>query len=232
MAVLTGYFALTLAYSFTLKRRLMVDIVVLASLYTTRVIAGAAAILVVPSEWLLAFSMFIFTCLALVKRYVELALRIDKEIPDPSNRNYRLIDLPIIGALAAASGFNAVTIFALYVSSPAVNGLYRHPELLWLICPILLYWIGRMVVLAHRRVVDDDPIVFALRDRNSYICAASMIIIILLGSGGRFLGIEEDDVLGERLTFITPPMIRHTLINLVAEIGSPNIKRHTALCAQ
>jgi len=179
-AVLTAYFGLTLAYSLTLKRRLMVDIVVLALLYTTRVIAGAAALPVVPSEWLLAFSMFIFTCLALVKRYVELALRIDKELPDPSNRNYRLIDLPIIGALAAASGFNAITIFALYVSSPAVKDLYRHPDLLWLICPILLYWLSRMVILAHRRVVDDDPIVFALRDRNSRICAGFMIAIVLL----------------------------------------------------
>jgi 4-hydroxybenzoate polyprenyltransferase len=181
-AVLTAYFALTLAYSFTLKRRLMVDIVVLATLYTTRVIAGAAAIPVVPSEWLLAFSMFIFTCLALVKRYVELALRIDRELPDPSNRNYRLIDLPIIGALAAASGFNAITIFALYVSSPTVGGLYRHPELLWLLCPILMYWLSRMVILAHRRVIDDDPIVFALRDRNSRICAAFMIVIVLVAS--------------------------------------------------
>jgi 4-hydroxybenzoate polyprenyltransferase/phosphoserine phosphatase len=181
-AALTAYFALTLAYSFTLKRRLMVDIVVLATLYTTRVIAGAAAILVVPSEWLLAFSMFIFTCLALVKRYVELALRIDKELPDPSNRNYRLIDLPVIGALAAASGFNAVTIFALYVSSPAVVRLYRHPELLWLVCPILMYWLSRMVILAHRRVIDDDPIVFALRDRNSRICAGFMMAIVLLAS--------------------------------------------------
>jgi 4-hydroxybenzoate polyprenyltransferase/phosphoserine phosphatase len=180
--VLTAYFALTIAYSFTLKRRLMVDIVVLAGLYTTRVIAGAAAILVVPSEWLLAFSMFIFTCLALVKRYVELALRIDKELPDPSNRNYRLNDLPVVGALAAASGFNAVTIFALYVSSPAVVGLYQHPELLWLLCPILMYWLSRMVVLAHRRVIDDDPIIFALRDRNSRICAGFMIAIVLLAT--------------------------------------------------
>jgi len=181
-AVLTAYFALTLAYSFTLKRRLMVDIVVLATLYTTRVIAGAAALPVVPSEWLLAFSMFVFTCLALVKRYVELALRIDRELPDPSNRNYRLIDLPIVGALAAASGFNAVTIFALYVSSPAVVGLYRHPQLLWLLCPILMYWLSRMVILAHRRVIDDDPIVFALRDRNSRICGAFMVAIVLVAS--------------------------------------------------
>jgi 4-hydroxybenzoate polyprenyltransferase len=181
-SVLTAYFALTLAYSFTLKRRLMVDIVVLATLYTTRVIAGAAALPVVPSEWLLAFSMFVFTCLALVKRYVELALRIDRELPDPSNRNYRLIDLPIIGALAAASGFNAVTIFALYVSSPAVEGLYRHPKLLWLLCPILMYWLSRIVILAHRRVVDDDPIVFALHDRNSRVCGAMTIAIMLLAT--------------------------------------------------
>jgi 4-hydroxybenzoate polyprenyltransferase len=181
-AVLAVYFGLTMAYSLTLKRRLMVDIVVLASLYTTRVIAGAAALPVVPSEWLLAFSMFIFACLALVKRYVELALRIDRELPDPSNRNYRLIDLPIIGALAAASGFNAITIFALYASSPAVKGLYRHPELLWLVCPILMYWLSRMVILAHRRVVDDDPIVFALRDRNSRVCAACMVAIVLLAT--------------------------------------------------
>jgi len=181
-AVLLAYFVLTLAYSFTLKRRLIVDIVVLATLYTTRVIAGAAALPVVPSEWLLAFSMFIFTSLALVKRYVELAMRVDRELPDPTNRNYRLIDLPIVGALAAASGFNAVTIFALYVSSPAVGGLYRHPELLWLVCPVLMYWLSRMVILAHRRVLDDDPIVFALSDRNSRICAGFMIAIVMLAS--------------------------------------------------
>jgi len=182
VVVMSAYLVLTLAYSFTLKRRLMVDIVVLASLYTTRVIAGAAALPVVPSEWLLAFSMFIFTCLALVKRYVELAMRLDRELPDPTNRNYRRIDLPIVGALAAASGFNAVTIFALYVSSPAVLEHYRHPELLWLICPVLMYWISRIVILAHRRAMDDDPIVFALRDRNSRICGAAMIALVLSAS--------------------------------------------------
>jgi 4-hydroxybenzoate polyprenyltransferase/phosphoserine phosphatase len=182
VGMLVAYFALTLAYSLSLKRKLMIDVVVLAMLYTTRVIAGAVAIPVIPSEWLLAFSMFVFTSLALVKRYVELALRIDKELPDPSNRNYRLVDLPIVGALAAASGLNAVTIFALYVSSPTVRDIYRYPEALWLICPILLYWLGRVVVLAHRRAIEDDPIVFALRDRNSYLCGGLMILIVLLAS--------------------------------------------------
>jgi len=181
-ATLAAYFLLTLTYSFSFKRKLIVDIVTLASLYTVRVIAGAIAIAVTPSEWLLAFSMLIFTCLALVKRYIELAMRIDKELPDPTSRNYRLVDLPIVGALAAASGLNAVTIFALYVSSFAVQGLYRRPEMLWLICPVLLYWLSRIVVLAHRRAIDDDPIIFAIRDRNSLVCGVCMFAIVLAAS--------------------------------------------------
>jgi 4-hydroxybenzoate polyprenyltransferase len=180
--ILAAYFLLTLTYSFSFKRKLIVDVVTLATLYTVRVIAGAIAIAVTPSEWLLAFSMLIFTCLALVKRYIELAMRIDKELPDPTNRNYRLVDLPIIGALAASSGLNAVTIFALYVSSFAVQGLYRRPELLWLICPVLLYWLSRIVVLAHRRAIDDDPIMFAIRDRNSLVCGVCMFAIVLAAS--------------------------------------------------
>jgi 4-hydroxybenzoate polyprenyltransferase/phosphoserine phosphatase len=179
---LAGYFALTLAYSLTLKRKLLLDVVILALLYTIRVIAGAVALPVMVSEWLLAFSMFIFTALALVKRYVELSLRLDKELPDPANRNYQLADLPIVGALAAASGFNAVTIFALYISSPAVSTLYRHPERLWLICPILLYWIGRTILLAHRRLLDDDPILFALRDPVSRLAGVLTLAIVLLAS--------------------------------------------------
>jgi 4-hydroxybenzoate polyprenyltransferase len=182
VGVLSAYFGLSLSYSLSLKRKLMVDVVVLAMLYTTRVIAGAVALPVVPSEWLLAFSMFIFTSLALVKRYVELAMRIDKELPDPRNRNYRLADLPIVGALAAASGLNAVTIFTLYISSSTVRELYRHPEVLWLICPVLLYWLARVVVLAHRRAIDDDPIVFAIHDRNSRICGVLMVLIVLAAS--------------------------------------------------
>lgn len=176
--VLAGYFALTFAYSIHLKRKMMIDVVALATLYTVRVIGGAAAVGVYPSEWLLAFSMFIFTCLALVKRYTELAMRIDNALEDPTNRNYRLLDLPVVGAMAVASGFNAITIFALYLSSPAVQQLYRRPYLLWLICPLLLYWIGRVIVMAHRRLIDEDPIVFAIKDRISHITGALILAII------------------------------------------------------
>jgi 4-hydroxybenzoate polyprenyltransferase len=180
VGVLAVYLALTTAYTFYLKRKMMIDIVTLASLYTLRVIAGAVAVASAPpSEWILGFSMFIFTALALIKRYVELAARLDAALPDPTNRNYRKSDLPVLGALAAASGFNAVTVFALYISSETVHRLYRHPHALWLICPILMYWIGRALMMADRRLMDDDPIVFAMKDRNSLLTFALIGFIMV-----------------------------------------------------
>ena len=179
LGVLLFYFALTNAYSFWLKAKMLIDVVALAMLYSLRVIGGAAATGVSVSEWLIAFSMFIFTSLALIKRYIELATRLDKELPDPSNRNYKSGDMQIVAALAAAAGFNAVTVFALYVSSDAVHALYRHPRFLWLVCPVLMYWLSRILMLAHRRHVHDDPIVFALKDRNSYIAGALIAGIML-----------------------------------------------------
>ena len=181
LAVLAVYFALTTAYTFVLKRKMLVDVVALAMLYTIRVIGGAAAINVLPSEWLLGFSLFFFTSLALIKRYIELAGRLDADLPDPGNRNYKIADLPIVATLAAATGCNAITVFALYISSDAVRKLYHHPLWLWLICPVLMYWISRALFMAHRRLMHDDPIVFALADRNS-IAAAGLIGAILLAA--------------------------------------------------
>jgi 4-hydroxybenzoate polyprenyltransferase/phosphoserine phosphatase len=180
-AVLLAYLLLTTAYTFVLKRKMLVDVLALASLYTIRVVGGALAISVPMSEWLLGFSLFIFTALALIKRYVELTTRIDEHLSDPTNRNYRKSDLSIVAALAAAAGFNAVTVFALYISSDAVRPLYRYPQALWLICPILMYWLGRALLMAHRRLMYDDPIAFALRDWNSYV-ALALIGVILIGA--------------------------------------------------
>ncbi|PNG26271.1 hypothetical protein CR492_09110 [Methylocella silvestris] len=179
LGVLLFYFAVTNAYTCWLKTKMLIDVVALAALYSLRVIGGAVAINVTASEWLIGFSMFIFASLALIKRYIELAVRLDKELPDPSNRNYKLGDMPIVASLAAASGFNAVTVFALYISSDTVHSLYRHPQFLWLVCPILMYWISRMVMLAHRRLVHDDPIVFALKDRVSYAAGAAIALVVL-----------------------------------------------------
>jgi 4-hydroxybenzoate polyprenyltransferase/phosphoserine phosphatase len=178
-AVLAAYLATSTAYSFHLKRKLMLDVIALAGLYTLRVIGGVAAVSTVATEWILAFSMFVFTSLALLKRYVELAARLDASLPDLTNRDYKKTDLPVIGALSAASGMNAVTVFALYISSDNVHRLYRHPKVLWLVCPILLYWIGRAIVLAERRLIDEDPILFALRDRASLLAFVAIAAIMI-----------------------------------------------------
>lgn len=167
LGVLLGYFALTTAYSFALKRMMIVDVITLAGLYSVRVFGGAVATSVVISEWLLAFCMMIFMSLALIKRYVELAGRRDANLPDPTSRDYKNSDLDIVAALAAGAGFNAVTIFTLYISSDAVDKLYTHPKILWLVVPLLMYWIARALMLASRRLIDDDPVVFAIKDKVS-----------------------------------------------------------------
>jgi 4-hydroxybenzoate polyprenyltransferase len=178
--VLAFYLALTTAYSFSLKRKMFVDVVVLAMLYTLRVIAGAVAINVAVSEWLLAFSLFIFTSLALVKRYTELATRLDEGLDDPTNRNYKKSDLPVIAGLAAAAGMNSITVIALYISSDEVTATYSNPIILWALCPLFLFWMARIVMLAHRRIVDEDPITFALRDPRSWIIGVVSVGVVLV----------------------------------------------------
>jgi 4-hydroxybenzoate polyprenyltransferase/phosphoserine phosphatase len=170
--VLAAYFALTTAYSFYLKRKMLVDVITLATLYTVRVIGGAVAVQVAVSHWLLAFSMAFFVALALLKRFVELNARLDANMADAANRDYKTTDIPMVSALAAAAGFNAVTIFALYISSDTVMRSYETPQLLWLVCPMLLYWIGRALMLAQRRALPDDPVVFALKDKVSLVSIA------------------------------------------------------------
>ncbi|MGK9055395.1 UbiA family prenyltransferase [Neorhizobium petrolearium] len=167
LAALAGYFALTTAYSFFLKRKMILDVVTLASLYTMRVIGGGVALSVMVSPWLLAFMMSWFLSLALVKRFVELKARREANLPDSKSRDYRNSDFGMVGALAAAAGLNALTLFALYISSDAVQELYTHPGVLWLVGPILTYWIARVLMLAHRGLMHDDPVIFAIKDRVS-----------------------------------------------------------------
>jgi len=179
LGVLLGYFTLTTAYSFALKRMMIVDVITLAGLYSVRVIGGAVATGIVVSEWLLAFCMMIFMSLALIKRYVELAARRDANLPDPTSRDYKNSDLDIVAALAAGAGFNAVTIFTLYISSDAVNELYTRPQILWLVGPLLMYWIARALMLASRRLIDDDPVVFAIKDKVSLATVGATVLLVL-----------------------------------------------------
>lgn len=181
-AVLATYFALTLLYSFVLKRKLIIDICTLGGLYTIRIVGGAAAASIMISPWLLGFSMFIFLSLAAVKRLAEITDMVKRGETSAAGRAYEVRDLPVVLGIALASGYSAAMIFALYISSETVVSLYSMPELLWLFCPILLYWISRMTIIAHRGEMHDDPIVFALRDKVSLVVLSLMGALFVLSS--------------------------------------------------
>jgi len=177
VGVLLLYFALTLAYSLYIKKVALLDVIVLAGLYTLRIMAGAIAVAIWPSAWLLAFSMFLFVSLAFVKRYDELVVMRSVDGDHAKARSYEISDAELLASKGTASGYMAVLVLALYISSSAAKALYRRPEFMWLLCPLLLYWIGHMWLVAHRGKMIDDPLVFALRDRTSRI-----LIVLMLGT--------------------------------------------------
>ena len=179
--VLFGYFITTTVYSLTLKKYLMLDVIILAGLYTVRLLAGAAATGIQLSEWLLAFSMFIFLSLALVKRYTELmSLRLNHVNSDAKGRGYQVGDIELLASLGTASGYLSVLVIALYISDEKIQVMYQHSQFLWGICPLLLFWISRVWIIAHRGGMNDDPIVFAVTDPVSWFTAILMGIIFLI----------------------------------------------------
>jgi 4-hydroxybenzoate polyprenyltransferase len=179
---MTIYFVLNLAYTFYLKRKLLVDVLALSGAYTLRILAGNAAGPIEISNWLLAFSMFLFLSLALVKRYVELDT-VDADKPDEKRvmgRGYRRADLDMLSQLGVASGFAAVIVLALFVEGAGKSGLYSHRELIWLVCPIVLYIIGRIWVLAKRRELPDDPIFFIITDWRSHLMGVIVALVFFM----------------------------------------------------
>jgi 4-hydroxybenzoate polyprenyltransferase/phosphoserine phosphatase len=167
LIVLAIYFALTLSYSLTLKALVLVDTIVLAGLYTMRVIAGYAATQIVPTFWLLAFALFLFFGLAMLKRFSELVDVRKRNAEGPPGRGYRADDLDVVGVFGAVTSGLAVLILALYINTADVTRLYAHPEILWGIVPVLLYWISKIWLIAHRGEMHEDPVVYALTDRES-----------------------------------------------------------------
>jgi 4-hydroxybenzoate polyprenyltransferase len=178
VAALGGYYALTWAYSLRLKRAAIVDVMTLAGLYTLRIIAGSAATSIEPSFWLLAFSMFMFISLGCVKRYTELNDAKPATVPVKAHgRGYWKSDLPLLLNLGTSSGYCTILVMALYLNSPDSQSLYRHAKPLWLMCPLMLYWISRVWLLTVRGQMHDDPVVFALGDRISMLVLAISGII-------------------------------------------------------
>ena len=165
MGLLALYYVTTLAYSLWLKRVALVDVMVLTGLYLIRIIAGAAAVSVTLSFWLLAFSMFLFLSLALVKRFTELLTMRQREETTTFGRGYRTTDRETLSQFGSASAYGAVLVLAFYIDSEAVRNLYTHLEVIWLLCPLLLYMLTRIWLLARRGELHEDPVVFMIRDR-------------------------------------------------------------------
>ncbi|AWA41237.1 UbiA family prenyltransferase [Pseudomonas sp. 22105] len=178
VVVLACYYLLTLVYSLVLKRLMALDVIALALLYTLRIIAGGAAFELELTVWMLAFSMFMFLSLALIKRYAELLLALNSGITGRTGgRDYFPADLAMLSSLGAASGYLAVMVLALYIHDGATTALYAHPRWIWLACPVLLLWITRIWLLTHRGRMNDDPVVFAVRDRLSLAMGAVFCLI-------------------------------------------------------
>jgi len=179
LSILT-YLILTLSYSLYFKTYVLLDVLLLAGLYTVRIIAGALAIGVSVSSWLLAFSIFVFLDLALVKRCSELKTMESQSRSSASGRDYRLSDLGILSSMGVAAGYISVLVLALYVDNPDVRKVYSHPLLLWLLCPLMMYWVSRIWIKTSRGEMNDDPLLYSLRDRASWIIFLAMGLTTLL----------------------------------------------------
>jgi 4-hydroxybenzoate polyprenyltransferase len=178
LALLLLYIGLTTAYSGYLKRIVVLDVLLLAGLYTLRVLAGITASGVRFSTWLLAFSTFLFLSLAFLKRHGELASLSDHPAPAVRRRGYLPQDMEWLRTMGAASAYLAVLVLALYLNSDEVVKLYRKPAVLFLVCPLLLYWTSRMWLLAHRGRINEDPIVAAARDPSSYVVGVLVLVVL------------------------------------------------------
>ena len=172
------YAVSTTAYSLWLKRIVLVDVGVLSLLYTLRIIAGGEAASVEVTSWLLILSIFLFSSLAFLKRYTELLETVEREGRNVSGRGYHVGDVEFVLMAGVALGFLSVLVFSLYVGSGHVQNLYASPQRLWAAVPLLLYWIGRMWLAAHRGRMHDDPIIFALRDKASYVVGVCIAVVL------------------------------------------------------
>lgn len=176
------YAVLTTAYSLSLKKIALIDVMILATLYTIRLFTGAMATGVPISHWLLAFSMFFFLNLAFVKRFSELHLLHVADSEVGIGRGYMGKDLGLISDLGTSSGYVSVVILALYVQSETISELYRRSQLLWLLCPLFLYWISRIWLMTRRGLMHDDPILFAIRDKVSYVVGLLLVLVVLFAT--------------------------------------------------
>ncbi|KAA0576933.1 UbiA family prenyltransferase [Azospirillum sp. B21] len=181
LAALATYAASSLFYNLFAKNRVIWDVMLLAGLYSLRVLGGATATAIVPSFWLLAFSMFLFLSLAMVKRYSEMDSMVKLGLGQAEGRGYLTADMPVLQSIGVSAGFLSVLVMALYINSPEVGRVYDQPQVLWIICPLLLFWIGRVWLQTHRGLMHDDPVVFAARDKWSLAIGLVCAVVLVFG---------------------------------------------------
>lgn len=181
-AVLVTYLIFTTAYSLVIKRMLIGDVMVLAGLYALRIFAGGIACDIAISDWLLTFSLFIFVSLGFLKRYVELTRMNDTGVSVCAGRGYEAGDMHLVETMGISCGMMSVVVLTLYLQSEQVRFIYRSSRMLWLLCPILMYWLCRAWALARRRRITDDPIAFALTDGTSLVIVAVTLSLLAVTS--------------------------------------------------
>lgn len=177
---LLAYLGLTISYSFYFKKVMLIDVLLLASLYTIRIVAGAYAIEVPLSSWLLGFSMFIFLSLALIKRCTELMAMQHLSRETMKGRDYQVSDYPMLCTIGVAAGYISILVLALFISGSGSVGKYTNPVFLWLLCPLMAYWVSRLWLKTSRGEMHDDPLVFSLKDRASWIVFVNMMMVTLV----------------------------------------------------
>lgn len=182
LAMMVLYLGANLAYSGRLKQVAVLDVLMLACMYALRLEAGAVAAGVPLSDWFLTFSLFFFTSLAFAKRFTELRRLETAGDSAAAGRGYQVGDLRLLEMLGTASGYVSVLVLALYMNSDQMRSLYGPSRLLWLVCPLVLYWITRLWLLANRGQLDEDPVVFALRDRISLVVGTACGAVMLLAT--------------------------------------------------
>ena len=180
--VFCSYFILTLAYSFGLKAFALIDVLILGSLYTFRLIAGVVVINVEISYWLIVFSLFVFMSLAMIKRFTELKNMQLRNETVMTHRGYEVSDTGLLLIMGIVSSYIAVLVVALYIHDPLVVTKYTSPVWLWFVIPAMTYWLSRIWMIANRGNLTEDPVLFALKDRVSYavvlVCLASVLLAI------------------------------------------------------
>lgn len=178
-AMLLAYVVLTTAYSWFLKERVLVDVLVLSLLYTMRIVTGSVAVGIHTSSWLLAFSLFLFLSLALVKRCAELQLLQARGQASAHGRDYRVVDLAVLWPMGLASALCAVVVLGLFINAPETRERYASPDLLWGLVALMIYWLGRLWIKTARGEMDDDPVLYALKDRGSRAVVVAMVGVAL-----------------------------------------------------